>query len=203
MLEYVTQAAGFGFAAGNSPGSLMTFLISTTLSYGWRRGIMVVFSPLLTDAPIIIVMTFLLSGLPEAAARGIQIAGGIYVLWLAWNGWLAWRKGETITEDVVESVPASARATLIKAAGINLLNPNPYIFWSGVTGPILRDALSISLWHGITFLAAFYGVFVFVMTAYVLVFDRLRHVDPRITRGLLLLSLLVLAVLGIQLILFG
>lgn len=203
MLEFITQAAGFGFAAGNSPGSLMTFLISTTLSYGWRRGIMVVFSPLITDAPIILVMTFLLSGLPDEVARGIQIVGGAYVLWLAWTGWLAWRKGATITGKVTEAVPASSRATLMKAAGINLLNPNPYIFWSSVTGPILRDALDVSIWHGLGFLVAFYGMFLMIMTAYVITFDRLRHVDPRVTRALLLISLLVLAALGIQLILFG
>ncbi len=203
MLEYLSQAVGFGFAAGNSPGSLMTFLISTTLSYGWRRGIMVVLSPLVTDAPIILTMTFLLSGLPDHILRAIQVIGGVYVLWLAWNGWLAWRKGETISGNASLSVPASPYNTLIKAAGINLFNPNPYIFWSSVTGPILREALDTSVWHGVGFLATFYGVFLSIMVIYVMMFDRLRHVDPRMTRMLLLISLFVLAGLGIHLIFWG
>ncbi|RMG74586.1 MAG: hypothetical protein D6711_08415, partial [Chloroflexi bacterium] len=82
-------------------------------------------------------------------------------------------------------------------------NPNPYIFWSSVTGPILREALDTSVWHGVGFLATFYGVFLSIMVIYVMMFDRLRHVDPRMTRMLLLISLFVLAGLGIHLIFWG
>ena len=85
MLGLIVQGISFGFAAGTSPGPLQTFIISVTLSRGWRRGIVITFAPLITDAPIIFLMTVLLNELPNEIIRAIQIVGGVFVLWLAWS----------------------------------------------------------------------------------------------------------------------
>jgi len=202
MIGLIAQGMGFGFAAGTSPGPLQSFLISTTLSKGWRRGVLVVLSPLLTDVPIIFLMTLLLQQLPDGAIRAIQIAGGLFVLYLAWGNWQAWRAGTAIGPDD-DRAPGRRRLTLLQAMGINFLSPGPYIFWGSVTGPILIDALALSLWHGGAFLLSFYGTFLAIMTLMVLAFDRLRRLDPRLTRAALLLTVLVLAVLGIVLLVQG
>jgi threonine/homoserine/homoserine lactone efflux protein len=203
-MTYIIQAAGFGFAAGTSPGPLLSFLINTTLSYGWRRGLLVVIAPLITDLPIILVMTFLLGALPDEAVRLLQLVGGLYVLWLAWGGWRAYRAGETGINPTDDApVPVSPRRTILQAVGMNYVSPGPYIFWGAVTGPILRSALDVSVGAALSFLVMFYGTFLGLMAVWVMVFDRLRRLDPRLTRWVLLASLVVLAGLGIQLVVSG
>ena len=203
MLGLVGQSIGFGFSAGINPGPLQTFLISTTLSRGWRSGMVITFAPIISDAPIVVLMTVLLHNLPNSTARVIQIVGGLFVLWLAWNTWKALRAGRLIGSAVTAEAPAGSGRTLVQAVAMNLLNPNPYIYWGTVTGPILIAGLEESVWHGAAFLLGFYGVFWCVNVVIVLAFDRLRRLDERLTQGALLLSILVLAVLGVVLLTQG
>ncbi len=203
MIALILQGAGFGFAAGTAPGPLMSYLITTTLSYGWRRGIMVIFSPLLSDVPIILLMVFILGTLPEAALQLLQVAGGIYVLVLAVQTWRSLQAGARIQAEAALQIPVSSGRTLLQATGINFLSPGPYIFWGIITGPILRTALNNSVWEALAFVLAFYGAFLGLMVVWVLVFDRLRRVDERVTRGALRLSVIVLALLGVSLVVQG
>lgn len=198
MIPLIAQGIGFGFAAGTSPGPLQSYLISTTLSQGWRGGIVVIFSPLLTDIPIIILMTFILSQLPDLLQRGLQFAGGVFVLILAWRMFQAWRANALIDIDAPDA--AERQRTLGQAMVMNVLSPGPYIFWGSVTGPLLVQGLEQSVWHGGAFLLAFYGTFMGIMAAIVLIFDRLRRFGVQITRGILLIAILVLGGLGILLI---
>ncbi|MDX2078942.1 MAG: LysE family translocator [bacterium] len=198
MLAYIAQAVGFGFAAGTIPGPFTMYIISTTLTYGWRRGILVIFSPLLVDIPIILVMVFMLGQLPDAIIRLIQIAGGSYSLWLAWATWKSVQKG--VTFDTQIEVPTTTRDLMLRAFLMNALSSGPYIFWGTITGPILRDALDQSLLHAGVFMASFYITFLSILAMWVLAFDRLRRVDPRFTRALFMVSVVVLAILGIWLI---
>jgi threonine/homoserine/homoserine lactone efflux protein len=200
MITLILQGAGFGFAAGTTPGPLTSYLITTTLSYGWRRGLMVILSPLLSDIPIIVLMVFVLGALSDSALRVLQVAGGCYVLWLAWR---TWKSSEAIRNDDALDIPISGRKMLMQAAGINFLSPGPYIFWGIITGPTLRTALNQSVWQGVAFVGAFYAAFLGLMLVWVILFDRLRRVDERITAGALRLSMGVLAVLGVVLIFQG
>ncbi|MFW5691792.1 MAG: LysE family translocator [Chloroflexota bacterium] len=203
MFGLIVQGIGYGFAAGTSPGPLLSFLINTTLAQGWRRGMMVTLAPLVTDIPIILVMVFLLGQLPDTALRVIQLIGGAYVLWLAWLSWRSLRAGDVIGASRGAPPTMTPGQTLRYAAGMNTLSPGPYIFWGVVTGPILREALTVSLLDAAAFVASFYITFLGLMAVWVVMFDRLRRVDPRVTRGLLLLTIMVLVVLGLQLILEG
>jgi len=202
MLALIAQAIGYGFVAGTSPGPLQSFLVSTTLNYGWRRGLLVVIAPLLTDVPIIIVMVFLLEQLPDLLLNLIQIVGGLFVLWLAWGTWGDVRQGMAIT-PVTDEVGLSGRGILWRAMTMNYLSPGPYVFWGSVTGPLLREALEQSVWHVGGFLLAFYGTFLLILMVWVVVFDRLRQVNPQVTRAVLTVTVLVLAVLGLVLIMQG
>ena len=202
MLGLILQGVGFGFAAGTSPGPLQTFIISVTLSRGWRRGIIITFAPLVTDAPIIFLMTVILNKLPNDVIRGIQIVGGVFVLWLAWSTWQSLRAGVLIGHDSKDNDIEKSHI-LLRAAAINVLSPGPYIFWSSVTGPVLIEGFRQSIWHGAAFLASFYGVFLVIMWTMVLAFDRLRRLDERLTRGVLIVSIMILALLGFGLLIQG
>jgi threonine/homoserine/homoserine lactone efflux protein len=203
MIPFILQGVGFGFAAGTSPGPLQSFIISTTLRTGWQRALLVIVSPLITDAPIILVMTFLLQQLPPGVIQLIQIAGGTFALWLAWDAWKAVQQGERIGPEDSPEIAVSRRQLLSRAAVINFLGPGPYIFWGAVTGPILIDALSQSALHAVLFLVSFYGTFLMLLAALVIVFDRVRRLDPRIARGAQMIAAVVLALLGAGLILQG
>ncbi|MCU0481517.1 MAG: LysE family transporter [Anaerolineae bacterium] len=202
MLEtFVLPAIGFGFAAGTALGPFTMYIISTTLAYGWRKGILVIFSPLLVDIPIIITMTFILGQLPDWGVRLIQIVGGAYTLWLAWSTWKSLQKGVQFDTDM--QVPANTRDLMLRGFLMNALSPGPYIFWGTITGPLLRQALDLSLTHAAALMLAFYITFLTFLAMWVVVFDRLRRVDQRFTRLMLTLSVIVLAILGIWLILGG
>ncbi|MFP4323234.1 MAG: LysE family translocator [Anaerolineales bacterium] len=197
MLAFLVQGAGFGFAAGSIPGALHTFLISQTLAQGWRGSYLIPFSPLLTDAPIILLMVLVLGGLPAWVISGLQIVGGLYILHLARVAWGQARG------PILENVPPAGRTTLWRAMVVNWLNPAPYIFWGAVTGPLLVEALDESLWHGALFLGGFYGVFIGIMVLVALVFHRLRALGERLVRGMLRVSAALLVFLGITFLLSG
>lgn len=197
MLTLLTQGAGLGFGAGTSFGALHNLLMNVTLARGWRYGLLVVLAPLLTDAPIILLMLFILEQLPPPAERLLPIIGGCFLLWLAWGAYQQYRN----PPDLSVSQSAESRLsfqTLLKGMAVNFFNPAPYVFWGAVGGTLLREGFAQSTAHGVAFLLGFYGTFLAIMTAFVFLFDRLRQVDPRITRGLSLLSVLVMTMLGVS-----
>jgi threonine/homoserine/homoserine lactone efflux protein len=197
MIGLISQGAGYGFTAGTMPGPFLSYLINTTLNQGWRKSIIVIFAPILSDGPIIVLMTFLLSELPNQVQQAIQIVGGLFVLYLAWG---AWRQFQARVQIGTSETTSTNSRTLAQAVAMNMLNPNPYIFWGSVTGPLLIKGLEQSIWHGLAFLAAFYGVFMVILVVWVMIFDRARHIDERMTRGILLVTIVVLGLLGASLI---
>jgi threonine/homoserine/homoserine lactone efflux protein len=190
-----------GFLAGVQPGPFQTYVISAALSLGWRRGIVVIFAPLITDAPIILVVVFVLGqALPPVIKVALRIVGGIFLLWLAFTTWKQLRAGLTIKGGEATSV---SQSTLKRAVLMNFLSPGPYIAWSTFNGALLLQGLEQSPIHAAAFVAAFYAAFLSILALIVVVFDRLRRLDERITRAILLLAVLVLVGFGLLLILQG
>lgn len=197
MIETLLQGVGLGFGAGTAFGALHNLLMSVTIHRGWRYGLLIVITPLLTDAPIILLMLFVLDRLPEGAQRIIPLLGGLFLLWLAWGAWQQFRSPPDLRAEEATDRNLSF-ATLIKGMAVNLLNPAPYIYWGTVGGALLREGFAVSVAHGIGFLIAFYVTFLGMMAAFVLLFDRLRHVDLRVTRAVSLISVLIMTLLGLQ-----
>lgn len=191
-LAYFLQGAALGFTAAISPGPFQTYLITETLSGGWRRGMPVTFAPLITDLPIILLSLFLLNQLPENFLRIISLAGGVFVLYLAWRIWGSWRQGT----DNTEPDTSSSKGSLRRGAIANLLTPGPYLFWALVSGPILLSALRQSIAAGAAFLIGFYGIMILSLMGIVLIFHQARRLGPRVVHILLLVSLVVLIIFG-------
>ena len=91
MLAYLLLGVTFAFAAAVQPGPLQAYLVSRTLSHGWRRALPAAFSPLLSDGPIIVLALLALSRLPAGFERGLRLAGGAFLLFLAWRAARTWR----------------------------------------------------------------------------------------------------------------
>ena len=78
MWNYLMLGAVLAFAAAVQPGPFQTFLVSETLSRGWRRTVPAAFAPLLSDAPIVAVALLVLTRIPGEMIRiltgcGLQV----------------------------------------------------------------------------------------------------------------------------------
>jgi threonine/homoserine/homoserine lactone efflux protein len=154
---------------------------------------MVALAPLLSDAPIIILSIVLLNHLPLTALRVVQGIGGIYVLWLAWQTLRRWQNGRTQGET-----KQAGFSSLWQAAWINLLNPNPYLFWLG-QAPALVLAWQASPLYAVVYLLGFYVVFLGMLVGLAVLAAQGQRLGDGFVRGMLLVSGLVLLGLGCRL----
>ncbi|MBC8100833.1 MAG: LysE family transporter [Armatimonadetes bacterium] len=203
MLALFSQGAGFGFAAGTSFGVMHNLLMNTTLARGWRYGLLIVAAPIVSDAPIILLMLLALEQLPAGILRLLPIVGGVFVWYLAYGAWRQFRNPPTLTATTDAAPVNLTRQTLLKGIAVNFLNPAPYIFWGTVGGTLLRTGMEQSPAHALAFLGGFYALLLGIMVGFVFLFDRLRQVDARLTRVLSLVSVVVMLLLGAQLIARG
>jgi threonine/homoserine/homoserine lactone efflux protein len=142
-----------GFSAGISPGPLTTLVISTTLERGFMAGLRVAVAPLLTDAPIILLSLWVVSSLNPLAAALLAIIGGLYLIWLAFKTLRSAQSAQLILDAPSTQ---SRRQDFGRGILVNLLSPNPWLFWLTVGGPLLTDGGNATTWNGLGFLLGFY-----------------------------------------------
>jgi threonine/homoserine/homoserine lactone efflux protein len=193
MPSYVLLGATYAFAAAVQPGPFQAYLVSSTLTRGWRRTIPAVFAPLLSDIPIVSLVLLLLTHVPPFVLNGLRLAGGLYLLYLAACAFAAYRRYEPPSS----SQPASTARTVLEAALVNLLNPNPYLSWSLILGPLLLDAWRAAPAYGIGLLASFYATMITSTALILLPFACARAFGPRIVRAMVGVSALALAAFGL------
>lgn len=184
------------------PGPFQAFLLGLVARAGWRRALPAVLAPLITDPFIVTLVLVVLTRLPERWLAGLQVAGGLFLLYLAWGSWRAFRQW-------VESQPEAAAArgstvaAVFKASIMNVLSPSPYLFWATISGPIL-----ISGWRerpalGLAFLVGFYAALIGGMALFVLVAGLTGRIDPRLNRGLAAVAAIGLLGFGLYQLLTG
>ena len=201
LFSYLIQGFGFGFTAAAQPGPFLTYLISQTLRNGWRRTLIAVLAPLVSDGPIIVLVLLLLSRVPEWFRVLLQIAGGVFILYLALGAFRAWRKMRTGATD---APPASAGSqSLLRAALMNTLSPGPWLYWSLITGPILVRGLREHPTYGVAFLVGFYGAMLSSLAAIIMIFGTARRFGPRVSRAMVGISALALAGFGLYQLITG
>jgi threonine/homoserine/homoserine lactone efflux protein len=181
------------------PGPTQIFIISRTLAGGWRHALPLACTYLISDIPIVTVVLLILSNVPDLARDILHLAGGVFLLYLAWG---AFRTFKDYNRN--QPMQAQSRAqSLFKAVTINLLNPNPYLTWSLVMGPMLIDAWQENPGHGISLVTGFYGTLVLTTAAIIIIFGVIRRLGPVVIRILVGVSALALAGFGIYQIVLG
>jgi threonine/homoserine/homoserine lactone efflux protein len=199
LLEYLLLGGGFAFAAAVQPGPLQAYLFTRTAEQGWRRTLPASLSPLISDGPIALLVLLVLRRLPAGAGPVLQLAGGVLLLYLAGSAYRDWRAGPADTAPE----RAAVRRTLLQAAAVNLLNPNPYLGWSLVLGPAVLRAWREAPANAFALLSAFYGTMVVSLALTVLLFGTSRLLGPRGRRALVLASIVALTALGVSQIVSG
>lgn len=193
MWIYLLQGIGYGFAAASQPGPFQTYLISQTLTRGWKRALPAALAPLLSDGPIILICILVLSQVPGWFQRILYVAGGFFILYLSYGAFNAWRNFDENLNQPVNSGPQS----FLKAVLVNGLSPVPYIYWTLVTGPILVRGWRESAVHGIGFLAGFYATLVLGLATIILVFGIARKFGNRFNRIMVGISAIALFCFGL------
>jgi threonine/homoserine/homoserine lactone efflux protein len=193
MWLYIVQGIGYGFAAAVQPGPFQTYIISQALAKGWRSTLPASLAPLVSDGPIVALCLLVLSQVPAWFQRFLYIAGGLFVLYLAYNAYRSWKQ----FDPNIPSAETGTQQSVLKAALINTLNPNPYIFWSLVTGPILLAGWRESPIHGLGFLLGFYATMILGFCVTIIVFGLARQLGPRMNRTLLGVSAIALFCFGL------
>ena len=193
MWLYIVQGMGYGFAAAVQPGPFQTYIISQTLTRGWKRTLPAALAPLISDGPIIALCLLVLSQIPIWLQRSLYIAGGSFILYLAYGAYRSWK-------DFDPNIPTADPGTqqsVLKAALMNALSPSPYIYWSLVTGPILLRGWREMPIYGVGFLGGFYVTIVSSLLAIILVFGTAARLGPKVNRILLGISAIALFCFGL------
>ena len=193
MWLYLLQGIGYGLAAASQPGPFQTYLISQTLTRGWKRTLPAALAPLVSDGPIILICVLVLSQVPVWMQRILYIAGGLFILYLAYGTYNSWKN----FDSRLPSVETGTKQSILKAALMNALSPGPYIFWTLVTGPILLKGWRETPVNGIGFLIGFYVTLVSSLAALILIFGTAAKLGPKFNRMLLGISAIALTCFGL------
>lgn len=193
MLFYLLQGIGYGFAAAVQPGPFQTYVVSHTLTKGWKQSLLIAFSPLVSDGPIIAICLFVLSQVPIWFQNFLYIAGGLFILYLAYGAYTSWKN----FDSNISTTTSGVQQSILKGALMIVISPGPYIYWSLVTGPILLRGWRETPIHGLGFLMGFYVTVILGLTAIILVFGKARELGPKLSRFLIGVSALALFCFGL------
>jgi threonine/homoserine/homoserine lactone efflux protein len=193
MFPFLLQGLTIGFAAGAQPGPFQAYIISQTLSRGWRRTWIAAFAPLLSDGPIVTLVLLVLSQVPDWFQRVLQIAGGTFVLYLAWGAYKTWKSFSLEEETTAQDGPQS----LLQAAMMNALSPGPYLGWSLIMGPLVVTAWRENPTNAIFFVMSFYLAMISLNLLVIILFGMATRFGNQVRKAMLGLSVLALAGFGI------
>ncbi len=164
-------AAGItlGLSAGLSPGPLMTLVITETLKFNLAAGVKVAIAPLLTDAPILLFAVFVLAQLAhiDSVLGIISLTGAGFLAYLAYES----MRFSGMTFQMQATNPHAIR----KGVVANLLNPNPYMFWFAIGGPLMVSAYQQSWQTAFSFLALFYIMLIGAKISVAIIVNRSRR----------------------------
>lgn len=193
MLEYILVGSGFAFAAAIQPGPLQAYLLSSVAQKGWKRTLPASFSPLISDGPIALLILLVINRISEAMNSGLQAAGGVFLIYLSWKNYRQWKHRTGTGPGVNTSIPR----TILQAATVNILNPNPYLGWSLVLGPAFLAAWQQSPANAVALIVAFYATMVIALAGTILLFGTTHFLGSSGRRVLILVSAAILALLGV------
>lgn len=148
--EIIASSLVLGLSAGLAPGPLMTLVLMQSLKHGVKEGLKTSLVPLITDLPVIVLSLWFTS--QAARLRPllglISLAGGLFVLRLAWQSF----RPKLPTEAAASEPPRSWQKGLLT----NFLSPNPWLFWFTVGAATVLKARQVG-WEAVgVFFILFY-----------------------------------------------
>lgn len=132
-------AAGtmLGVVEGLKPGPLLTMVIRETLSDGLRAGVWTAAAPIFSDGPLVILSFFAAAWIATnpSVLLAITVAGALF---LAKMGLECFRLDPPVINLGDVGVPTTS---FLRGVMVNLLNPNAYVFWFLIGGPLMASVV--------------------------------------------------------------
>ncbi len=175
---FLSQGIFFGLYGALLPGPFQAFLLSQILRNGWRRTLRLALIPLLSDLPVIFLFLLILSQLPAWLMNILQIGGGSFLLYLAWDAYQSSKQPAFLKDD------KRSNGSLIKGAAINLLNPNVYIFWGTVGVPTILKGWAITPLTGLAFVFGMLGTMIPMTMLLIIIFSKMGQFNPNLRKYL-------------------
>ena len=132
IIALIVAGISLGVIEGIKPGPLLAMVIRETLSGGLRAGIRTAAAPIFTDGPLIIISLFAATWFasnPTILAL-ISILGAVFLMKMGLECFSM--NPPTLENDNYDYTTSFRRGILT-----NLLNPNVYIFWFLIGGPLM------------------------------------------------------------------
>lgn len=186
-----TQGAALGLSGALSPGPLQAYMLAQAAKRGPWRTLPIALVPLVTDPIIIGTVLAVLSQVPPSLLRALHVGGGLFVVWLGISGLRALRRPVAGAPP-----PHEPPVGFVRAAFVNLTNPNAWIWWSVAGGAALTAAWNASPAQGLAYLGGFYLCLVGGNALLIVLFGEVGRLGPRAARALTLVSAALLLVFG-------
>jgi threonine/homoserine/homoserine lactone efflux protein len=193
MLEQILLGSGFAFAAAVQPGPLQAYLIAQTLTNGFRRTVPATFAPILSDIPIAALVLLVLTSVPPELVLALQFIGGSFLLYLAYGAYRSFRHYQQTPPEAATTI----RQSFFKAVLVNLLNPNAYLGWGLVMGPLVASAWRQAPAYSVAVICAFYITMISATLVILALFGQARATGPRLARALVGLSSAALCIFAL------
>ncbi|MBH32843.1 MAG: hypothetical protein CMB75_05395 [Euryarchaeota archaeon] len=169
--------AGFLLAIieGVKPGPLLTMVIRETLSGDLRSGLWTASAPIFTDGPLIIVSFFFASLIADNSGILvlISILGAAFMFKMGIECFNIEPPSVTMILEPVSSKKAFGRGVLT-----NILNPNVYVFWFLIGGPIMAASVEAEPLAPIAYALSFILCIILVKCGVAIAIYRLRDGMP-------------------------
>ena len=169
VLGLALAGIALGIIEGIKPGPLLTMVIRETLTGGLRAGVRTAAAPIFTDGPLIIVSILLANWVADEPAIlcAISILGAGF---LAWMGIECFGIEPPNPDVQVIEVTGSFRRGVLT----NLFNPNVYIFWFLIGGPLMASVASEEPIAPVAYAISFLLSVILVKVVIAYFFDRTR-----------------------------
>jgi threonine/homoserine/homoserine lactone efflux protein len=181
------HGVSFATAPLLSFGPFKIFVLSSAVDQGWRKSLPLALAPLIADAPIIVLVWFILNQFPDWTINGLRILGALFYVYLAVG--LIRRSNRSIDAEAVVDAPSRSFWQAITAIWIS---PQVYLNWSVIGVPALLAYAESSIAHVAAFLAGFYLLWVCGLAAQIVIFGQVGKVNQNATRMVLLGASLLL-----------
>ena len=169
ILTLALAGATLGVVEGIKPGPLLTMVFRETLSGGFKAGLWTAAAPIFTDGPLIIV-SLIAAGWLATNPTALLIISIVGALFLAKMGVDCF----SIEPHNLDTAQKDTSNSFKRGILTNLLNPNVYVFWFLIGGPLMALYVEVEPLAPIAYALTFLLSIILTKSIIALILDRMR-----------------------------